>query len=147
MTARLRAGEGWASILAAAFPPGSVTGAPKHSALKTIGELEREARGPYCGAIGWVDGDRRVARLAVGIRTFWLERGLLRFGTGAGITWGSIRLASGRRLNSRRSGSSGWRAGGAERAEASPQGVGRPWAERESVGAENQRRCEDLSCA
>ncbi|MBR7839074.1 chorismate-binding protein, partial [Actinospica durhamensis] len=80
---------GWASILAATFPPGSVTGAPKHSALKTIGELEREARGPYCGAIGWVDGDRRTARLAVGIRTFWLERGLLRFGTGAGITWGS----------------------------------------------------------
>jgi para-aminobenzoate synthetase component 1 len=89
VTARLRAGEGWASILAAAFPPGSVTGAPKHSALKTIGELEREARGPYCGAIGWVDGDRGTACLAVGIRTFWLERGLLRFGTGAGITWGS----------------------------------------------------------
>lgn len=89
VTARLRAGAGWASILAAAFPPGSVTGAPKHSALQTIAQLEREARGPYCGAIGWVDADRRVARLAVGIRTFWLERGLLRFGTGAGITWGS----------------------------------------------------------
>jgi para-aminobenzoate synthetase component 1 len=89
VTARLRDGEGWASILAAAFPPGSVTGAPKHSALRTISELEREPRGPYCGAVGWVDGDRRVARLAVGIRTFWLERGLLRFGTGAGITWGS----------------------------------------------------------
>jgi len=89
VTARLRAGLGWPDILEAAFPPGSVTGAPKYSALKTIAELEREPRGPYCGAVGWVDGDRREARLAVGIRTFWLERGLLRFGTGAGITWGS----------------------------------------------------------
>ncbi len=89
VTARLRPDQGWTEILDAAFPPGSVTGAPKHSALKTIADLEREQRGPYCGAIGWVDGDRREARLAVGIRTFWLERGLLRFGTGAGITWGS----------------------------------------------------------
>jgi len=89
VTARLRPGAGWPEILAAAFPPGSVTGAPKYSALKTIEELEREPRGPYCGAVGWVDGDRGRARLAVGIRTFWLENGLLRFGTGAGITWGS----------------------------------------------------------
>lgn len=89
VTARLREGQGWPEILAAAFPPGSVTGAPKYSALKTIEELEREPRGPYCGAVGWVDGDRREAWLAVGIRTFWMENGLLRFGTGAGITWGS----------------------------------------------------------
>jgi len=89
VTARLREGRGWPEILAAAFPPGSVTGAPKYSALKTIEELEREPRGPYCGAVGWVDADRREARLAVGIRTFWMENGLLRFGTGAGITWGS----------------------------------------------------------
>lgn len=89
VTARLRAGAGWPEILDAAFPPGSVTGAPKYSALKTIERLEREPRGPYCGAVGWVDGDERRARLAVGIRTFWLENGLLRFGTGAGITWGS----------------------------------------------------------
>ncbi|MGW3414709.1 chorismate-binding protein, partial [Streptomyces sp. NPDC000888] len=48
-------------------------------------------RGPYCGAIGWVDADHRTAELAVGIRTFWTDReeGMLRFGTGAGITWGS----------------------------------------------------------
>lgn len=89
VTARLREGVGWTEILEAAFPPGSVTGAPKYSALKTIAELEREARGPYCGAVGWVDGDRHEAKLAVGIRTFWMDDGLLRFGTGAGITWGS----------------------------------------------------------
>jgi para-aminobenzoate synthetase component 1 len=39
--------------------------------------------------VGYVDADRGTARLAVGIRTFWLDGGTLRFGTGAGITWGS----------------------------------------------------------
>ncbi|MFJ5740611.1 chorismate-binding protein [Streptomyces microflavus] len=89
----LAEGAGWPEVLAAAFPPGSVTGAPKSSALRIIEELERSPRGPYCGAIGWVDADRGTASLAVGIRTFWIDRTgsapLLRFGTGAGITWGS----------------------------------------------------------
>ncbi|MEU9371417.1 chorismate-binding protein [Streptomyces avermitilis] len=87
----LRADVGWPELLAAAFPPGSVTGAPKSSALRIIEALETAPRGPYCGGIGWVDADRRTAELAVGIRTFWIDRpaGLLRFGTGAGITWGS----------------------------------------------------------
>ncbi|MFJ4970479.1 chorismate-binding protein [Streptomyces sp. NPDC088755] len=86
-------GAGWPELLAAAFPPGSVTGAPKSSALRIIEELERSPRGPYCGAVGWVDADRGTASLAVGIRTFWIDRTgsapILRFGTGAGITWGS----------------------------------------------------------
>lgn len=87
--ARLRQGEGWPELVAATFPPGSVTGAPKSSALTLLDELEPVPRGPYCGAIGWVDADSRRGVLAVGIRTFWTEDGLLRFGTGAGITWGS----------------------------------------------------------
>ncbi|MCG5218150.1 chorismate-binding protein [Streptosporangium soli] len=87
--ARLATGVGWPELFAATFPPGSVTGAPKSSALQIINRLEPEPRGPYCGAVGWVDADRREAALAVGIRTFWIESGLLRFGTGAGITWGS----------------------------------------------------------
>ncbi|WP_371657304.1 chorismate-binding protein [Streptomyces sp. NBC_00280] len=88
---RLRDGAGWPELLAATFPPGSVTGAPKESALRVIAALETSARGPYCGGIGWVDADRGRGELAVGIRTFWIDRsaGLLRFGTGAGITWGS----------------------------------------------------------
>jgi para-aminobenzoate synthetase component 1 len=85
----LREDAGWADLLAATFPPGSVTGAPKSSALRIIDEVEVAPRGPYCGAIGWVDADRGTAELAVAIRTFWLEGGTLRFGTGAGITWGS----------------------------------------------------------
>ncbi|MCW2876002.1 MAG: Anthranilate synthase [Sphaerisporangium sp.] len=87
--ARLERGRGWPELFSATFPPGSVTGAPKSSALHIINELEPEPRGPYCGAVGWVDAGRREAALAVGIRTFWIERDLIRFGTGAGITWGS----------------------------------------------------------
>jgi para-aminobenzoate synthetase component 1 len=87
--ARLRPEVGWPALLAATFPPGSVSGAPKSSALRVIADLEPVARGPYCGAVGWVDASRGTARLAVGIRTFWAADGRLHFGTGAGITWGS----------------------------------------------------------
>jgi para-aminobenzoate synthetase component 1 len=71
-----------------------VSGAPKHTALRAVADLEPVPRGPYCGAVGWVDADRDEAELAVGIRTFWAAREadgrrVLRFGTGAGITWGS----------------------------------------------------------
>lgn len=82
----------WPALFDGTFPPGSVSGAPKSSALRIIAREETAPRGPYCGAIGWVDADRRCAELAVGIRTFWWEDtlgGTLRFGTGAGITWGS----------------------------------------------------------
>lgn len=79
----------WPELLAAVFPPGSVSGAPKSTALATIAQLETAQRGPYCGAIGWVDARAQSAELAVGIRTFWRSDGRLHFGTGAGITWGS----------------------------------------------------------
>lgn len=82
----LRPGIGWSEILDATFPPGSVTGAPKLAALSTIDQLEPVSRGPYCGSIGWVDADRGVGELNVAIRTFWLEGGLIHFGTGGGIT-------------------------------------------------------------
>jgi para-aminobenzoate synthetase component 1 len=85
----LREDTTWPDLLAATFPPGSVTGAPKSSALRIIDEVETSPRGPYCGAVGWVDADTRAAELAVAIRTFWIQDGVLRFGTGAGITWGS----------------------------------------------------------
>jgi para-aminobenzoate synthetase component 1 len=89
--ARLAAGIGWPAILSATFPPGSVTGAPKIRAQQVISELEPVPRGPYCGAIGYVDADAHRARLAVGIRTFFTSNNmrLLNFGTGAGITYSS----------------------------------------------------------
>ena len=94
VSGQLRAGVGWADVMAATFPPGSVSGAPKSSALRVIADLEVAPRGPYCGTIGWVDADAGEAELAVGIRTFWTDRDAdgarwLRFGTGGAITWGS----------------------------------------------------------
>ena len=83
----LREGVSWKEILAATMPPGSVSGAPKSAALSIIQEHEGR-RGPYCGTLGWIQGDR--AELSVAIRTFWTTGdGVIRFGTGAGITWGS----------------------------------------------------------
>ncbi|GAB3676273.1 chorismate-binding protein [Angustibacter aerolatus] len=90
---RLRAGTSWRGLLEATLPPASVTGAPKSTALQAIADLEPVPRGPYCGAVGWVDADRGTAELAVGIRSFWTSGAgagrRLHFGTGAGITWGS----------------------------------------------------------
>ncbi len=88
--ARLRAEAGWPDLLGATFPPGSVTGAPKSSALTAIAAIEPVPRGPYCGAVGWVDANRRRAELAVGIRTFWSSGQRLHLGVGAGLTWGSV---------------------------------------------------------
>jgi para-aminobenzoate synthetase component 1 len=86
--AEIRVGTSWKEILAATVPPGSVSGAPKSAALSIISEHEPTPRGPYCGAIGWIQGEQ--AELAVAIRTFWTTGdGWLRYGTGAGITWGS----------------------------------------------------------
>jgi len=84
----LRTGVTWKEILAATLPPGSVSGAPKSSAISLISREEKNSRGRYCGALGWVHGDQGV--LCVAIRTFWkTSDDVLRFGTGAGITWGS----------------------------------------------------------
>ncbi len=69
-----------------AFPPGSVTGAPKVEAMNVIDALEGEARGPYCGAIGWFDegGD---FDLAVAIRTVCLCASKVSYRVGGGVTW------------------------------------------------------------
>ena len=76
---------GWKEIFQAISPPGSVSGAPKSSALSVIGEHEKP-RGPYCGILGWVEGDQ--AQLSVAIRVFWKDE-KINFGTGAGITFSS----------------------------------------------------------
>lgn len=85
----LRPDATWVDIIDGTFPPGSVTGAPKRSAVSILAQIETSVRGPYCGAIGWIDADQQCAELAVGIRTFWKTGNTLNFGTGAGITWGS----------------------------------------------------------
>ncbi len=85
----LREHVGWPELVAATFPPGSVTGAPKIAACSMIDALEPRPRGVYCGAVGWVDADQQIGALNVAIRTFWIEDGSLHFGTGGGITYDS----------------------------------------------------------
>ncbi len=53
--ARLTAGKGAMDLVRALFPCGSITGAPKIRAMELLTEVERDARGPYCGAIGRID--------------------------------------------------------------------------------------------
>jgi para-aminobenzoate synthetase component 1 len=78
----------WEKIFDSLLPAGSISGAPKSSAMQVIKENEPVERGPYCGILGWIQGDQ--AELSVAIRTFWTTGGSkLHFGTGAGITWGS----------------------------------------------------------
>jgi anthranilate synthase component I len=71
-------------VLAAAFPAGTVSGAPKVRALQIIDELEPSSRGPYAGAAGYVgfDGDMD---LAIAIRSVALSGHTLRLQAGAGI--------------------------------------------------------------
>ena len=83
----------WQEILKAMSQPGSVSGAPKSSALEVIHRLEKGSREIYCGGFGWIDVDQNLAQIAVGIRTFWqsetADQRQVNFGTGAGITWDS----------------------------------------------------------
>lgn len=74
---RLREHAGPADLLRAAFPGGSITGAPKVRAMQIIAELEDRARGPYTGSIGYISDSGRAC-LNIAIRTALIE------GTGAG---------------------------------------------------------------
>jgi para-aminobenzoate synthetase component 1 len=81
---RLRPGLGPLDLLAAAFPGGSVTGAPKVRAMEIIAELEPTARGPYCGCLGWVGFDGAMDTNIL-IRTFTAGRGWVQFPVGGGV--------------------------------------------------------------
>ncbi len=81
---RLRPGLGPLDLLAASFPGGSVTGAPKVRAMEIIAELEPTARGPYCGSLGYVGFDG-AADTNILIRTFTAGRGWVQFPVGGGI--------------------------------------------------------------
>ncbi|MBB5209427.1 aminodeoxychorismate synthase component I [Chiayiivirga flava] len=70
--------------IAAVFPGGTITGCPKVRCMEIIAELEATGRGPYTGAIGYLDrnGDMDLNIL---IRTLWLQDGIVRWRAGAGI--------------------------------------------------------------
>jgi para-aminobenzoate synthetase component I len=75
-------------LMAALFPCGSVTGAPKIRAMEIIREVEPVARGVYCGAVGWMspDGD---ADFSVAIRTLSVSGSEIVMNVGGGLTHGS----------------------------------------------------------
>jgi para-aminobenzoate synthetase component 1 len=81
---RLRPGCGPLDLLRAAFPGGSVTGAPKVRAMEIIAELEPTARGPYCGSLGFIGFDGAMDTNIL-IRTMTAGRGWLQFPVGGGI--------------------------------------------------------------
>jgi para-aminobenzoate synthetase component 1 len=84
VTGRLRRHADLVDLLRATLPGGSVTGAPKVRAMEIIEELEPTARGPYCGAIGWIGVDGAM-ELSIAIRTMLLEDERLTFQVGGGI--------------------------------------------------------------
>jgi para-aminobenzoate synthetase component 1 len=81
---RLRADVGLAEMLAATFPGGSITGAPKRRAMQIIDELEPAARGPYTGATGWL-GAAGDLDLAIAIRTAVVRGSRLSLSVGGGV--------------------------------------------------------------
>ncbi|MDQ8207164.1 aminodeoxychorismate synthase component I [Coraliomargarita sp. SDUM461003] len=86
--ARLREGKDVYDALAALFPGGSITGAPKVRAMEIIEALEPTRRGAYCGSIGYIgfDGD---AEFNIAIRSLHLKAGQLDYQVGGGIVWDS----------------------------------------------------------
>ena len=91
VTATLRDGFDAVDIIAAIFPCGSITGAPKISAMRHLAALEPEPRGAYTGSMGWIEpgGD---ASFNVLIRTLELANGAstARLGLGSGLVVDSI---------------------------------------------------------
>jgi len=69
------------------FPAGTVSGAPKHRAMKLIWQFEKRSRGPYAGAIGYVTDN--IMDFAITIRTAVLTKNTLRIQAGAGIVYDS----------------------------------------------------------
>src|SRR4051812_38747720 len=84
VTAALDDGKGAVDLLRAAFPGGSVTGAPKIRAMEIIAELEPIERGPYCGAIGYLSAGGAMDTNIV-IRTLLIDGDRISFQVGGGI--------------------------------------------------------------
>jgi len=84
----VREGTGYMDVLKAAFPAGTLSGAPKVRAIEIIQELEPHKRNIYAGAIGWIGwwGD---ADTAIAIRTAVIHGGRLHVQAGAGIVYDS----------------------------------------------------------
>ncbi len=80
---QLAPGRDAIDAVAACFPPGSMTGAPKRAAIRRLAALEGEARGPYSGVLGWLGAQE--AHLSVVIRTLVLQGNAFEFQVGGGV--------------------------------------------------------------
>lgn len=89
VTGRLRAGRDAFDGLLACFPAGTVSGAPKVRAMEIIEELETTRRGPYAGAVGYVDFSGALDS-CITIRTTVVKEGVARVQAGAGIVADSV---------------------------------------------------------
>ncbi len=84
VSGRLREGCDALDLVRAAFPPGSMTGAPKIAAMRLLRRLETVRRGPYAGALGYLDA-RGGADLSVVIRTLVVHGGRAALHSGGGV--------------------------------------------------------------
>jgi para-aminobenzoate synthetase component 1 len=92
VTGRLAPGRDAFDLLAAAFPGGSITGAPKIRAMELLERLEPVRRGPYTGSLGWIGPDGAM-RTSILIRTFVADGRRLTLHVGGGVTWRSDPVA------------------------------------------------------
>jgi para-aminobenzoate synthetase component 1 len=81
----LKDGVAAVDLLAAVFPGGSITGAPKVRSMEIIAEQEQGPRGVYCGSIGWL-GFNGQCDFNIAIRTVQVADGVARVQGGGGIT-------------------------------------------------------------
>jgi para-aminobenzoate synthetase component I len=88
VTGRLEPGRDAFDLLAASFPGGSITGAPKIRAMELLEALEPVRRGPYTGIAGWIGPDGAMGT-SILIRTFVADGERLSLHVGGGITWRS----------------------------------------------------------
>jgi len=88
ITGQMQPGTGLGDIFRALFPCGSITGAPKLSAMEILAGLEQAPREIYCGTIGWAAPDGR-SEFSVAIRTLMAEDGRAVLNVGGGVVYDS----------------------------------------------------------
>lgn len=92
ITGKLRNTETSVTLLKAAFPGGSITGAPKIRAMQIIEQIESHRRGPYCGSVIYISACGRMDSNII-IRTVIADNGKLHVWGGGGIVADSVAAA------------------------------------------------------
>ena len=92
ISGKLKRNQTIVDVLAASFPGGSITGAPKIRAMEIIADIEQIRRGPFCGSLGYIGFDGRT-NLNISIRSIVFSGQSLQFHVGGGITSRSDAIA------------------------------------------------------